>query len=71
MIGLVVMPRRCQLTQKGTKTGNNVSHSHVKTRRKFKVNVHRKKIFLSEQGKWVRMNVSTRALRTLMKKSSQ
>ena len=64
------MPRRCQLTGKGTRSGNNVSHSHVKTRRKFKANVHRKKVFLLKEGKWARLNISTRALRTLLKKGT-
>ena len=64
------MPRRCQLTGKGTRSGNNVSHSHVKTRRKFKANVHRKKIFLPKEGRWMRLNISTRALRTLLKKGT-
>ena len=62
------MARRCAITGKGTKSGNNVSHSNRKTRRKFKANVHKKKIYLEEEKKWVRVSISTRALRTLQKK---
>lgn len=62
------MARKCQITGKGTASGNNVSHSNRKTRRKFKANVHKKRIYLEEEKRWVRMNVSTRALRTIQKK---
>lgn len=62
------MARRCELTGKGTRTGHNVSHSHRKTKRKFKANVHKKRIYLEEEKRWVTMNVSTRALRTIQKK---
>ncbi|MES0490369.1 MAG: 50S ribosomal protein L28 [Leptospirales bacterium] len=61
------MARRCELTGKGTRTGHNVSHSHRKTKRTFKANVHKKRIFLEDEKKWVTMNVSTRALRTIQK----
>ena len=64
------MPRKCQLTGKITKAGNTVSHSHIKTRRKFKTNLHKKKIFLAKEGKWVRVKITTRALRSLQKKNS-
>ncbi len=62
------MARRCELTGKGTRTGNNVSHSHRKTKRKFKANVHKKRIYLEDEKRWVTMNVSTRALRTIQKR---
>jgi len=61
------MARRCELTGKGTRAGNNVSHSHRKTKRTFKANVHKKRIYLEDEKKWVTMNVSTRALRTIQK----
>lgn len=62
------MARRCQISGKGTRTGNNVSHSHHKTKRKFKANVHTKRIYLEDEKRWVKLNVSTRMLRTLNKK---
>lgn len=62
------MARRCQITGKGTRSGNNVSHSNRKTKRTFKANVHSKRIYLEDEKRWVRLNVSTRVLRTLKKK---
>ncbi len=62
------MARKCDLTGKGSRFGNNVSHSHRKTRRTFKSNVHKKRIFLPEEGRFITLNLSTRALRTLQKK---
>lgn len=62
------MARRCELTGKGTKSGNNVSHSHRKTKRQFKANVHKKRIYLPEEKRYVTLSLSTRALRTLQKK---
>ena len=63
------MPRICQLTGKKTRSGKNVSHSNVKTPRRFKPNIQKKRIYDPEKKKWVRMNISMRALRTLQKKS--
>ncbi|MCB1192709.1 MAG: 50S ribosomal protein L28 [Leptospiraceae bacterium] len=62
------MARRCVVTGKGTRSGNAVSHSHLKTKRLWKVNVVEKKIFLEDENRWVRVKISTRALRTLKKK---
>jgi large subunit ribosomal protein L28 len=62
------MARRCVVTGKGTTAGNNVAHSHKKNRRIWKVNVVTKKIFLEDENRWVRVKISTRALRTLRKK---
>ena len=62
------MARQCEITGKGTTSGNNVSHSHHKTKRKFKVNLVKKRIFIEEENRWVTMTLSTRALRTLRKK---
>lgn len=62
------MARKCAITGKGTITGNNVSHSHKKTRRIWKLNVVTKKIFLEDENRTVRVKVSTRGLRILNKK---
>lgn len=61
------MARKCQLTGKGPITGNNVSHSNAKTRRRFLPNVHTKKFYIPETDQWVRMKVSTSAMRTINK----
>lgn len=57
----------CMLTGKKTSVGNNVSHSHRKTKRKFKVNLINKKLFDLKTGSFVKLKVSTKALRTLTK----
>ena len=62
------MARRCSLTGKRPMAGNRVSHSHRKTRMRQIPNVHDKRIFVPELGRWVRMRISTSALRTITKK---
>ncbi len=61
------MARRCELTGKQTRTGNNVSHSNRRTKRKFKPNIHKKRIYIPELDKWVTLKLSTRALRSITK----
>ena len=56
---------KCQLTGKRRLVGYHVSHAHNKTKRAQLPNVHRKRIWVPEEGKWVRVNLSTRALRTV------
>ncbi len=48
--------------------GNNVSHSHIKTKRKFYPNLQTKRFYLPEENRWITLKVSTRALRTINKK---
>jgi len=62
------MSRVCQITGKKAMVGNNVSHSNKKTKRKFNINLVKKKFFLPEENKWVTLKVSTSALRTINKK---
>lgn len=62
------MARKCAVTGRGTMYGNAVSHSHLKTRRIWKVNLVKKKIFLEDENRFVTVKLSTRALRTLRKK---
>lgn len=61
------MARECQLTGKKPMVGNRVSHSNVKTKRRFLPNLQKKNFFIPETGQWVRLNVSTSALRTINK----
>lgn len=61
------MARRCELTGKTVLSGNNVSHAHNKTKRRFLPNLQTKRIWLPEEKKWVRVKISTRALKTLDK----
>ena len=61
------MARICDLTGKKAMTGNNVSFSNKKTRRKFNPNLQTKKFFVPELGEWITLKVSTSALRTIDK----
>ena len=62
------MSRTCNLTGKKPMAGNNVSKAHNKTRRVQRPNLQRKRIYLPEEGRTVRVRLSTRALRTVDKK---
>lgn len=62
------MARRCSITGKGPLSGNNVSHANNKTRRRQLPNLQNKRIFVPELGRFVRIKLSTRALRTIDKK---
>ncbi len=48
--------------------GNMVSHSNIKTKRRFYPNLQTKKFFIPEEDKWITLKVSTSALRTINKK---
>ncbi len=62
------MARVCQVTGKQTMTGNNVSHAHNKTRRKFLPNLHHRRFWVESENRWVRLRVSTSGLRVIDKK---
>ena len=75
------MSRVCQVTKRGTQTGRRIARRGLAkstggiglnitgiTKRKFKVNVQKKRIFVPELGEHVRVRLSTRALRTITKK---
>jgi large subunit ribosomal protein L28 len=61
------MSKICQLTGKTVIVGNKVSFSNRKTRRKFNPNLQLKKFFIPETGEWVRLKVSTSAIKTINK----
>ncbi|MEO5905719.1 MAG: 50S ribosomal protein L28 [Saprospiraceae bacterium] len=61
------MSRQCQLTGKKPMVGNKVSHSNMKTKRRFLPNLQKKNFFIPETGEWVKLNVSTAAIRTIDK----
>jgi len=61
------MARVCQLTGKKPMSGHKVSHSNMKTKRRFLPNLQKKNFFIPETGEWVVLNVSTAAMRTIDK----
>ncbi len=62
------MSKVCQITGRKVISGNNVSHSHIKTRRKFHPNLQTKRFYIPEQDKWVTLKVSAAGIRTINKK---
>ena len=62
------MSRVCQLTGKKPQFGHNVSHSNRKTNRRFLPNIQTVSLTSEALGRDVSMKVSTRALRTVLKK---
>ena len=61
------MARVCELTGKRPITGNKVSHSNIKTKRRFLPNLQTKRYFLAEEDKWVTLKLSSEAIRTINK----
>ena len=61
------MSKVCKLTGKKPISGNNVSHSNRKTKRRFVPNIQKKRFFVPELDKFVTLRVSTSAMRTINK----
>ncbi len=59
------MSRRCALTGKGVQAGNNVSHAHNKTRRRFLPNLQKASLLSEALGQSVSLRLSAAALRTV------
>ena len=62
------MSRSCAITGKRPSAANNVSHAHNKTKRWQRPNVQVKRLYVPELGRFVRLKLSTRALRTISKR---
>lgn len=62
------MSRVCELTGKRAMTGNNVSKAINRTKRKFNVNLIKKRFYIPEEDKWITLKVSTSALKNINKK---
>lgn len=62
------MSKVCELTGKRAMSGNNVSHALNRTKRKFNVNLIKKRFYIPEEDKWITLKVSTSALKTINKK---
>ena len=62
------MSRVCQITGKKAMVGNNVSHSKRRTKRKFDVNLFKKKFYMPGEDRWVQLTVSAAGMRTINKK---
>lgn len=62
------MARKDQLTGRGAVAGNHVSHANNKAKRRFEVNLQKKRFFIPEENRWVTLRVSTRTLKTINRK---
>ena len=62
------MSRVCELTGKRAMVGNNVSHALNRTKRKFNANLITKRFYIPEEDKWLKLKVSTSALKNINKK---
>ncbi len=62
-----IMARVCQVTGKTPIVGNKVSHSNIKTKRRFLPNLQKKKFYLAEEDKWITLKLTTDAIRTINK----
>jgi large subunit ribosomal protein L28 len=61
------MSKVCQVTGKGPITGNNVSHAHNKTRRRFLPNLHTHRFWVPNENKYVKLKVSAKGMRLIDK----
>ena len=62
------MSRFCQVTGKKPMFGNNVSHAKNKTKRRFNINLQRKKFWLPDENRYVTLRVSTSGMKIIDKK---
>ena len=65
------MARRCQLTGKKANNAFAISHSHRRTKRIQHANLQDKKVWWPEGNRWVKLRLSTKAIKTLEKKGLQ
>ena len=61
------MSRKDQLTGKGPMFGNHVSHAHNKVRRRFNVNLQKKRFYVPEEDRWITIRVSATTIKTINK----
>jgi len=57
------MSKKCQITQKKANNAYSISHSHIRTKKLQHVNLQKKKIWSVAESRWIKMLVSTKALK--------
>lgn len=62
------MARKDQITGKGPMSGNHVSHANNKVRRRFEVNLQKKRFYVPEEDRWVTLRISAQTIKTINKK---
>ena len=63
-----IMSKVCQISGKKVMFGNNVSKSLNRTKRRFDVNLIKKRFFIPDENKWITLKISASALKTINKK---
>ena len=61
------MARVCQVTGKKPMSGNNISHAHNVTKRRFMPHLHYRRFFVESENRWVSLRVSSAGLRIIDK----
>ena len=61
------MSRRCELTAKGPQVGHTVSHSNIKTKRRFLPNLQYRRFWVESENRFIRLRVSNAAVRLIDK----
>lgn len=61
------MSKVCELTGKRVMFGNKVSHANNKTKRRFNINLCKKRFFLTKENKWITLKICTYAIRIINK----
>ena len=54
--------KACEITGKTAVTGNNVSHSVRRTKRRFNPNLKTKRFWLEEEGRWITLKASAKTI---------
>jgi large subunit ribosomal protein L28 len=65
------MSRKCQLTGKKANNAYAISHSHRRTKKLQEANLQWKRVWWSQGNRWVRLRLSTKAIKTLEKNGLQ
>jgi large subunit ribosomal protein L28 len=59
------MSRRCQVTEVGPMVGNNVSHAHNRTKRRFLPNLQKKRVWVQELNRFVTLKLTAQAIKNI------
>ncbi|MEE3085748.1 MAG: 50S ribosomal protein L28 [Bacteroidota bacterium] len=62
------MSRVCEVTGKRVMFGNNVSHAMNKTKRRFDINLIKKRFYIPEEDKWITLKIKASVLKTINRK---
>ena len=62
------MSRRCQITGKTALVGHKVSHSNVKTKRRFEINLRSKRYWFEEENRWIHLRLSAKGMKIIDKR---